>query len=139
MIGNATTLNAAKDMKESGRNGLQALVERALSVRNIEFHHQRISRQSRRGWPDLVIVLDDIIFVELKRQKTRPGPDQVRWMDLLSERHHPVFLWRPIHWLNGTIDRVLENGTAKGDDVGRWVCGEGVQGDRFSLPIRKGD
>lgn len=47
------------------------------------------------GWPDLTLVRGDrILFVELKRESTRPRPDQTFVLILLAEAAE-VYVWRP--------------------------------------------
>ena len=129
----------AEAMRERGHGGLQEAVERECKQRGLEYHHHYDSRRSRAGWPDMVILLAlDVIFVELKRQKTRPTISQFRWLNLLSSRRCRVYLWRPIHLLNGTIADVL-NGARNIKNNGRWVLGHGVAGDKWSLPVKRGD
>ena len=58
-------------------------------------YHVLRSRGSRAGYPDRTCVRERIIFVELKREKTRPTPDQVEWLDKLASAGGEVYLWRP--------------------------------------------
>lgn len=58
-------------------------------------YHTLRSRGSRAGYPDRTCVRDRILFVELKREKTRPTADQVEWLDRLARAGGEVYLWRP--------------------------------------------
>lgn len=58
-------------------------------------YHTLRSRGSRSGYPDRTCVRDRILFAELKREKTRPTPDQVEWLDRLARAGGEVYLWRP--------------------------------------------
>jgi hypothetical protein len=58
-------------------------------------YHTLRSRGSRAGYPDRTLVRDRILFVELKREKTGPTPDQIEWLDKLATAGGEVYLWRP--------------------------------------------
>lgn len=58
-------------------------------------YHTLRSRGSRSGYPDRTCVRDRILFAELKREKIRPTPDQVEWLDRLARAGGEVYLWRP--------------------------------------------
>jgi hypothetical protein len=65
------------------------------------------------GYPDITMTRNGfLIFAELKSQKGKLGPSQQEWLDALTavsvaeDRVH-TFLWRPEHWLNGTIAATL--------------------------------
>jgi hypothetical protein len=66
------------------------------------------------GYPDLTMTRNGfLIFAELKSQKGPLGPSQNEWLDALTavsyaeDRVH-TFLWRPAHWLDGTIVDILK-------------------------------
>lgn len=46
-----------------------------------------------KGFPDLVLVRDRVIFVELKREGEHPRPDQVEWLNGLSRAGAEVYVW----------------------------------------------
>jgi hypothetical protein len=58
-------------------------------------YHTLRSRGSRSGYPDRTCVRERIIFAELKREKTKPTPDQIEWLDRLAKAGGEVYLWRP--------------------------------------------
>ncbi len=58
-------------------------------------YHTLRSRGSKSGYPDRTCVRERIIFAELKREKTKPTPDQVAWLDRLAAAGGEVYLWRP--------------------------------------------
>jgi hypothetical protein len=137
--------DVAKAMKERGRGGLQECVTDLCRALNLEIYHPYDSRKSDPGYPDCTIVdmdLGRIIYAELKTQKNRATKDQVRWLDALAlvadarTTQIDVFLWRPSHWLDGTIEKILRgNPDYREPGSGRWFLGEGVPGDKFSLPL----
>lgn len=58
-------------------------------------YHTLRSKGSRSGFPDRVLVRDRVIFAELKREKTAPTEEQIRWLDGLARAGSEVYLWRP--------------------------------------------
>lgn len=60
-------------------------------------------RHDAKGWPDLVLVRDRVIFVELKTNKGRTRPEQVEWIGALKAAGQEVYVWRPSDW-----DEVVE-------------------------------
>lgn len=48
-----------------------------------------------KGFPDLVLVRERVIFAELKAKTGRLRPDQVVWLDKLRETGAEVYVWRP--------------------------------------------
>jgi hypothetical protein len=60
-----------------------------------------------RGFPDLLIVGDRIIFAELKSHSGTLTQEQQIWLDRLRMAGCEVYVWRPIDWLNGTVGELL--------------------------------
>lgn len=48
-----------------------------------------------KGFPDLVLVRERVIFAELKSKTGRLRPDQVTWLDRLRDTGAEVYVWRP--------------------------------------------
>lgn len=59
------------------------------------------------GFPDLVLVRNRVIFVELKAAKGRLRDNQVEWMEALRDTGAWYEVWRPEDWRDGTIEKVL--------------------------------
>lgn len=67
------------------------------------------------GFVDLVLIragakegMGRVIFVELKSERGKTEPAQTEWLTLLKlTQRVEVFLWRPSHWLDGTIEALL--------------------------------
>lgn len=47
------------------------------------------------GWPDLVLVRDRILAVELKREKGKVAAAQQEWLDALQAAGAEVHVWKP--------------------------------------------
>jgi hypothetical protein len=89
---------------------LQAnVVELADLLRLLRYHVPRSDvAHVKRGFPDWVFTgPGGTIFVELKATDGRIRPEQRQWLDLLAEGGETVHVWRPEHWLDGTIAREL--------------------------------
>lgn len=48
-----------------------------------------------KGFPDLVLVRDRVIFAELKRDTEKPSSAQRDWLDALERAGVEVYVWRP--------------------------------------------
>lgn len=64
----------------------------------LTWHHETDSRRSKPGFPDLVIVGNAVVFVELKTQSGRLGLEQALWINTLRQAGAEVHVWRPEHW-----------------------------------------
>jgi hypothetical protein len=62
-----------------------------------------------KGFPDLVLVRDRVLFVELKAQRGRTSPEQLEWLAALSNAGASPTVWRPAEWVDGTIEQVLRH------------------------------
>jgi hypothetical protein len=75
-------------------------------------YHVRNSKagvvQGDSGFPDLVLVRQRLMFVELKTELGDIRPEQHRWAEWLKIVGHTVRYWRPSDWLDGVIERALE-------------------------------
>lgn len=58
-------------------------------------YHTLRSKGSRSGFPDRVLIRERVIFAELKREKTKPTEEQVRFLDGLAAAGAEVYVWRP--------------------------------------------
>ena len=61
-------------------------------------YHTHDSRRSQPGFPDLVLVRERVIFVELKRDGQKPSANQVVWLNDLARAGAEVYLWTPADW-----------------------------------------
>lgn len=63
-----------------------------------------------KGFPDLVLAREDVLFVELKADKGRLTDDQTIWLNRLEEAGAHVRVWRPKDWPD--IETTLTRGIA---------------------------
>jgi hypothetical protein len=75
---------------------------------------QLVGDSASAGFPDIVAVRGErILFAELKTEKGKLGELQAAWLGALEKAalgaywHVDVYVWRPIHLLNGALSRVL--------------------------------
>ena len=62
-----------------------------------------------KGFPDLVLVRDRVLFVELKSAKGRLSDDQLDWAAALTNAGVEYHCWRPADWTGGTVERILRS------------------------------
>lgn len=68
-------------------------------------YHTHDSRRSAKGFPDLVLVRERVIYAELKSQVGRLREDQGPWLEALAAAGQEVYLWRPSD--RAEVERVL--------------------------------
>jgi hypothetical protein len=73
---------------------VQATIVEVARLQRWSTYHTRDSRGSDAGFPDLTLVRDRIVFVELKRQGERPKPSQIVWLDALARAGGEVYVWK---------------------------------------------
>jgi hypothetical protein len=64
-----------------------------------------------KGFPDLVLVRDRVVYAELKSTKGTLSNDQVDWSGSLIGAGAEYYVWRPLDWEDGTIESVLRRRT----------------------------
>ena len=89
---------------------LQTVVVGLARMLRFLVYHTRDSRGSDKGFPDLVMVRERTIYVELKSEKGKLTPEQREWIAALKAAGEEVYVWRPAEWMDGTIERVLTGG-----------------------------
>ncbi len=99
-------------------------------------YHTLRSRGSKSGYPDRTCARERIIFVELKREKTKPTPDQVMWLDKLAAAGGETYLWKPSdlneagiilsgRWRYDPVMRDLRSGDRSLLPNSMWIAGQG--------------
>lgn len=64
------------------------------------------------GFPDLILVRDRLLAVELKMDAKYPTPEQRLWLDAFGGAGVETHVWKPRQWLDGAIEAILR-GTAQ--------------------------
>lgn len=60
-----------------------------------------------KGYPDLTLVRDRVVFAELKTERGALTDEQRAWgsaLRLAGAEHH---VWTPSDWLDGSVDKVI--------------------------------
>jgi len=75
-------------------------------------YHTFRSDRSPEGFPDEAIIRGDtLLLYELKAEKGKLTPAQIRWLDALSRvTRVESGVWRPTQWVDGTIELTLRGG-----------------------------
>src|SRR5438105_4792095 len=75
-------------------------------------HGWRTAVEGDPGFCDVVLVQHHrLVLAELKSEAGRPSQEQRRWLDAMAGVPGvEVYLWRPMDWLTGRIQRVLSRG-----------------------------
>jgi hypothetical protein len=60
-----------------------------------------------KGFPDLCMVRERIIWVENKVGRNKLGPEQVAWRDAILAAGGEWYEWREADWLEGRVEEVL--------------------------------
>ena len=69
----------------------------------------RTAIQGDKGWPDLVLCGHGrFLVVEVKSETGKLSVEQEMWRCALITAGIESYIWRPRHWLDGTIVRILE-------------------------------
>lgn len=68
--------------------------------------HPRLMQMSEPGYPDLTLVLNRVVFMELKVRPNQPTAEQWAWHDALKAAKAEVYIFYPEHW--DVIVRILE-------------------------------
>lgn len=102
----ATVLDLAMNERE-----LMDCVSGLVLALKGDFYHTFNSLHSRKGYPDLHIVLGTReLYVETKSQKGRVEDAQWYWLEMMAGCGHETAVWRPSDWRRGLVDAVLRDG-----------------------------
>lgn len=80
--------------RQSEREFQREVVKRALLF-GWKVYHTYDSRRSAAGFPDLVMVRDKVIFVELKTETGKLSKEQEDWIGALANASMEAHVWRP--------------------------------------------
>jgi hypothetical protein len=71
------------------------------------------------GFPDLVLVRDEILFVELKVRRNTLSAEQAEWIVALRAAGVDAHVWTDSDWLDGTIEARLRRADRSADSAVR--------------------
>jgi hypothetical protein len=60
-----------------------------------------------KGWPDLTLVRERVVFAELKTARGLVSAEQEDWLAALARAGAELYLWREGDWIDGTVERAL--------------------------------
>lgn len=95
------------------KSAMPAITESAFQRQVIQFagllgwttYHTHDSRHSAAGFPDLVLVRERIVYIELKTERGRIRVEQYAWLERLKAAGAEAYIFRPSDWAE--IERVL--------------------------------
>src|SRR5262245_43481649 len=61
-----------------------------------------------KGWPDLAMVRERLLLVEVKTGRGKLSPEQEMWVGRLRLAGCEVYTWREADWTSGAVDEVLK-------------------------------
>jgi hypothetical protein len=59
------------------------------------------------GWPDLILVRDRMVVIEVKAKAGRLTVEQSQWLEVLTHAGIENYVFRPADWVAGEIEAVL--------------------------------
>ena len=65
-----------------------------------------------QGYPDLTLVRDRVLWVEVKTERGRVRPEQELWLEALREAGAEAYVWRESDWTAGVVEDVLRRQAA---------------------------
>jgi VRR-NUC domain len=93
------------------------VVKRARGAGWIVAHFHRLPTQKGgwrtpvaadgKGFPDLVLVRERVMFVELKSEGNSLSPEQRRWIERLHGAAAEIYVWKPRDLESGLVDDLL--------------------------------
>ena len=60
-----------------------------------------------KGWPDLTLVRERVVYAELKAGRNVLSAEQELWVAALDAAGAEIYVWRDGDWIDGTIERTL--------------------------------
>jgi hypothetical protein len=60
-----------------------------------------------KGWPDLTLLRERLVFAELKVQGRSLRAEQQAWLEALEAAGVECYVWTENDWDDGTIERLL--------------------------------
>lgn len=115
---NKTSLADITSEKDFTKMVRGLLVEKKWLV--VHFHDSRrqvqpgvfVGDNSAKGFPDIVALKGKRLLVaELKSQTGKLRSEQPAWLDAFLDAGAEVYLWRPEHWYNQVIEKIVDSPT----------------------------
>ena len=88
---------------------LQRAVTDLCDLMGILWWHDNDSRRNNSGLPDLILVGESVLWVELKSAKGRLRDGQKAWIEALEAAGQAVAVWRPDDLRSGEITSRLRS------------------------------
>lgn len=66
------------------------------------------ARYDAAGWPDLTLVRERVVFIEVKGDGDSLRPEQQAWIDQLEAAGQEVYVATSRMWRDGVVDDVLK-------------------------------
>ena len=73
----------------------QSAIIQFAKLRGWSVYHTHNSRRSEKGFPDLCLVREKVLFREVKTDKGRLSKEQIAWGKRLQEAGADFAIWRP--------------------------------------------
>jgi hypothetical protein len=89
----------------ASEDGFQGTVLQLAELLGWEWYHTQDSRRSKRGFPDLVLARERIVYAELKMPGKKPSVHQVHWHERIKAAGGEAYFWWPKDWAE--IERTL--------------------------------
>lgn len=92
------TIEAPKLHECHGEAAFQRAVTDLAEANGWKWHHHQISKRSKSGWPDLILVRHRVIVAELKVGTNKPTAPQLGWLEAFQAASVDAYLWYPQDW-----------------------------------------
>jgi len=107
----------ASKLTLSGKDLQKAIIDLAHAKGWLVAHFQSVKTEQRgwvtpvsadgKGYPDLTLVRDRVVFMEIKGDGDRLRPDQDKWIAALQDAGAEVVVIHQKDWRNGLVDLIL--------------------------------
>jgi hypothetical protein len=77
------------------------------TIQNADGRWMTPKQGDSKGFPDLVLVRDRVIFAELKRGRGPVRQEKLDWLSALANAGAEWYVWRPHQW--GDIEEALKS------------------------------
>jgi hypothetical protein len=93
-----TASSETYDTGEENEVGFLGRVRRFARDHAWETYHTHRSDHSEPGFPDLVLVRETVLWVELKTNTGKLTKEQALWLSILAHAGQETHIWRPRDW-----------------------------------------